>query len=90
MLQARILPVPCSSSSSQESQILQELLRASSVVQILLKMNIQGEFVFHCFLGSAQRTLSVEMMLESVDEKERGKEGGREGGDTSGALRNLV
>lgn len=50
VLQTLILPVPCSSSSSQEAQILQELLHAA-VVQILLQMNIQGNLF--CIVFSA-------------------------------------
>lgn len=50
MLQTRILPVLCSSSSSQEAQILREPLHAA-VVQILLKMNIQGNLFSTVFLA---------------------------------------
>lgn len=50
MLQTQILPVLCSSSSSQEAQILQELPHAA-VVQILLKMNVQGNLFATVFLA---------------------------------------
>lgn len=55
VLQTLIVPVPCSSSSSQETQILQELLHCPNII----KDEYSRKFVFHCFLGSAQCTLSV-------------------------------
>lgn len=91
MLQARILPVLCSSSSSQEARILQELLHAA-LVQILLNMNIQGNLFSTVFwaLLSAHSVFKRHWRVWMRGREETKGEEGREGGDTSGALRNLV